>query len=361
MRGYWSPSPPEWEDSDSELPDGFVDSEQAPSPDDAPISGELVTAHDPNGLIGGVLADSHDHGDGPPQDRDAAPASPAHDADWAMTPEDSPQDEVGPPQPGPMPATPAPPCGSPCGVQPAECDHGAPLDGAAAWEPPHARVGPAGLWRPNAAAEAPRAQLEGSTLHEFAALAAAEFARCPLETSQVECRFAGLRRRLRADGGTRIGEGKQMPKEAWGIDSSASEGEGEAPPEAEAPPLKRARAGGGGEVPVPGPSEDDGAQAAGDVPGMERPGVQPGPTVAPAGLPEGLPEIRSGMEWWVRPLWEVARGPRSKLPARPRRAFRYESICSGTLGELFGFQAIRGHRIHRSRPSRPARERAPLP
>ena len=110
-----------------------------------------------------------------------------------------------------------------------------------------------------------------------------------------------------------------------------------------------------------GPPEDDGAQAAGDVPGMEWPGVQPGPTVAPAGLPEGLPETRSGMEWWVRPLWEVARGPRSKLPARPRRAFRYESICSGTLGELFGFQAIRGHRIHRSRPSRPARERAPLP
>ena len=194
MRGYWSPSSPEWVDSDGDLPDGFVDSEQAPSPDDAPISGELVTAHDPNGLIGGVLADSHDHGDGPPQDRDAAPASPAHDADWAMTPEDSPQDEVGPPQPVPMPATPAPPCGSPCGVPPAECDHGAPLDGAAAWEPPHARVGPAGLWRPNAAAEAPRAQLEGSTLHEFAALAAAEFARCPLETSQVECRFAGLRR-----------------------------------------------------------------------------------------------------------------------------------------------------------------------
>ena len=149
------------------------------------------------------MTDSHDHGDGPPQDRDAAPASPAHDADWAMTPEDSPQDEVGPPQPVPMPATPAPPCGSPCGVQPAECDHGAPLDGAAAWEPPRATVGPAGLWRPNAAAEAPRAQLEGSTLHEFAALAAAELARCPLETSQVECRFAGLRRRLRADGGTR--------------------------------------------------------------------------------------------------------------------------------------------------------------
>ena len=210
-----------------------------------------------------------------------------------MTPEDSPQDEVGPPQPVPMPATPAPPCGSPCGVQPAECDHGAPLDGAAAWEPPHATVGPAGLWRPNAAAEAPRAQLEGSTLHEFLH----EFAHCPWATSQVECRFAGLRRRLRADGGARVGEGKQMPKEAWGIDSSASEGEGEAPPEAEAPPLKRARAGGGGEVPVPGPSEDDGAQAAGDVPGMERPGVQPGPTVAPAGLPEGLPEIRSGMEW----------------------------------------------------------------
>ena len=126
----------------------------------------------------------------------------------------------------------------------------------------------------------------------------------------------------------RVGEGKQMPKQAWGIDSSASEGEGEAPPEAEAPPQKRARAGGGGEMPVPGPSEDDGTQAAGDVPGMERPGVQPGPTVAPAGLPEGLPETRSGMEWWVRPLWEVARGPRSKLPARPRRAFRYESICA---------------------------------
>ena len=316
------------------------------------ISGELVTAHDPNGLIGGVLADSHDHGDGPPQDGDAARASPAHDADWAMTQEDSPQDNVGLPQPVPMPATPAPACGSPCGVQPAECDHGAPLDGAAAWEPPHATVGPAGLWRPNAAAEAPRAQLEGSTLHEFA--------RCP-DHGGVLREAARAGRTITAAAIARVGEGERMPQQAWGIDSSASEGEGEAPPEAEAPPLKRARAGGGGEMPEPGPSEDDGAQAAGDVPGRERPGVQPGPTVAPAGLPEDLPETRSGMGWWVRPLWGVARGPRSKLPARPRRAFRYESICSGTLGELFGFQAIRGHRIHCSRPSRPARERAPLP
>ena len=192
-----------------------------------------MTAHDPNGLMGGVLTDSHDHGDGPPQDRDAAPASPAHDADWAMTPEDSPQDEVGPPQPVPMPATPAPPCGSPCGVQPAECDHGAPLDGAAAWEPPHATVGPAGLWRPNAAAEAPRAQLEGSTLHEFA--------RCPDHGGVLrEAAMAG--RTITAAAIARVGEGKRMPKQAWGVDSSASEGEGEAPPEAEAPPLKRARA-----------------------------------------------------------------------------------------------------------------------
>ena len=37
-------------------------------------------------------------------------------------------------------------------------------------------------------------------------------------------------------------EGKRMPKQAWGIDSSASEGEGEAPPEAEAPPLGTAAA-----------------------------------------------------------------------------------------------------------------------
>lgn len=64
-------------------------------------------------------------------------------------------------------------------------------------------------------------------------------------------------------------------------------------------------------------------------------GLAVGPYSRTAEQPPTIP----GCEWWQAPLWTAHEGQRIKLPARPLRPIRYESLCSGTLGELVGFKA----------------------
>lgn len=64
-------------------------------------------------------------------------------------------------------------------------------------------------------------------------------------------------------------------------------------------------------------------------------GLAVGPYSRTAEQPPTIP----GCEWWQAPLWTAHEGQRIKLPARPLRPIRYESLCSGTLGELVGSKA----------------------
>jgi hypothetical protein len=50
------------------------------------------------------------------------------------------------------------------------------------------------------------------------------------------------------------------------------------------------------------------------------------------------PRALPGTEWYMGPLWGSVQHMRNKMPDNPVRPMVHESMCSGTLMELFGFQ-----------------------
>eukprot|EP00974_Lingulodinium_polyedra_P063642 6144524-Lingulodinium_polyedra.AAC.1 len=54
-------------------------------------------------------------------------------------------------------------------------------------------------------------------------------------------------------------------------------------------------------------------------------------------------KVLPGTAWWAEPLWTAVESCRMCLPRVPQRPMLADGLCSGTAGEIWGFEArLRG-------------------
>ena len=91
-------------------------------------------------------------------------------------------------------------------------------------------------------------------------------------------------------------------------------------------------------------SQDEMPHTSGSKAELAPDSVAPGPCLRSplkrlARRPDDPPLLHSGAEWWEQYAWDQTAHWRDDLPDEPSEPMLHESVCSGTLCELFGVKA----------------------